>query len=219
MRLLVRRTGRTRPRSPVQSVFELEAKVRKAYAAIPAGLRSDRLISSTLPDVEKTQRDCIYLHAIYHLCLISLHSSLVSVDPEEGDDISASPTLSDSCTRTVARHAASFAELARKYLATVPDFSKVPSFVGYAAFLAGSVHAIRLELGEDLQNTTSHTHALICGLLLSELKIYYPVLDGMVGSFLNSSFTVGHDVTYLTSGCSGRISQLECPKPVSIHRK
>lgn len=188
VRLLVRLTRGARPPSYMQSVFELENKLRKAYAAIPPALLSEDLMSSTYPDVEKTQRNSIHLHSIYHLCLIFLHSSMVQAFSGDQDSMDIPPSLSDSCARSVSQHAVAFTELARKYLATIPDFSKVPCFVGYSAFVAGSVHVVRMDLEENPQNTTPYAHALICRHLLSELKIYYPVLDCLVCGLVFSSF-------------------------------
>ena len=73
-----------------------------------------------------------------------------------------------------------FVEMSRDYLATTPDFTKVPAFAGYCAFVAGSVQECILELllvGEvyDLPNDIE-----ICMTVLRELTVYWPVLSYFV---------------------------------------
>ena len=175
----------------MQSVFELDQKLRKAYAAISSELKCEELMSATTLDSEKTQRISMHLHSVYHLCFICLHSSMVPAFSGGENNMDISPTLSDSCARSVLEHAVAFTEMSKRYLATVPDFSKIPAFLGYAAFIAGSVHAIRMDLHQNPQNSTPYAHALVCLLILLELKIYYPVLNGLV-SDLESLLTNIH---------------------------
>jgi hypothetical protein len=78
-------------------------------------------------------------------------------------------------------------EMAKRYLPTTPDFSKVPSFVGYCAFIARSVHGIMLDLKDTCLAPALRTNAIVCLIILEELKIYWPILSFMVHTHLLSS--------------------------------
>ncbi|KIV92638.1 hypothetical protein PV10_03911 [Exophiala mesophila] len=87
--------------------------------------------------------------------------------------------LSETCGSSVIRYANSFADLARDFLATSPDLGKVPTFVGYCAFVAGSVHAHMMHADFKRENSVAHANGVVCLIFLTEMKIYYPVLQDM----------------------------------------
>ncbi len=81
---------------------------------------------------------------------------------------------------TVYTNGRRFVEMAREYLSTTPDFTKVPSFVGYCAFVAGSAQECVMEFqatrdGHDLPDDVE-----ICLIVLRELVVYWPVLKCFV---------------------------------------
>lgn len=178
IRNLVRQTWNNRSTGYMTVVFEHDAKVEQVYRTIPVELSSKDVMGSHQP--ERRRRNAFLLNSIYYLCVIYLHASTVPGFSGKGVGSDISSNLAEFCARTALLNANLFAEMARAYLATRPDFSKIPSFTGYCAFIAGSVHAVMLAQGQSRANDPSWTHAVLCLLILQELKCYFPVLSVFV---------------------------------------
>lgn len=76
-----------------------------------------------------------------------------------------------------------FVEISREYLATTPDFTKVPSFVGYCAFVAGSVQETVMDFEVAGEGYDICGDVEICMVVLKELMAYWPVLKCFVCPF------------------------------------
>ena len=155
-------------------------KLQKVYRTLPAELKGVDAVGSDTP--EQRQRNAFYLNSIYYLCLIYLHASVVPGISGSKAKLDISDNLSEFCGRTALINASRFAKMAKAYLASVPDFSKIPSFVGYCAFIAGSVHAVALRLKQYHSSVSSWARRgiIVCSLILQELKSYYPILTPLV---------------------------------------
>ncbi|KAL6248803.1 hypothetical protein RBB50_003866 [Rhinocladiella similis] len=173
IRNLVRQTWNSRSAGYMTTVFEYDSKLEQFYRTIPPELRSKDVMNPQYP--ERRRRNAFLLNSIYYLCAIYLHASTVPGFSGKGTGLDISANLAEFCARTALLNANLFAEMARAYLATRPDFSKVPSFVGYCAFIAGSVHAVMLRLRNGPADW-SWRHSIMCLLILQELKFYFPIM-------------------------------------------
>lgn len=155
----------------------MDAKLQQFYESLPSQFNNTESLSS---DSEKLQRNVFFLRSIYYLCVMCLHSSAVpALSCSEMDFIIPQEIAKLSAKRvhSTARH---FVEMSRNYLATTPDFTKVPSFVGYCAFVAGSVQECVLELQGLGQVYDLPEDVEICMIILKELTVYWPVLSCFV---------------------------------------
>lgn len=178
MRLLVRQSWGFQTSSYLSSVLELEAKLHRVYAAIPAEVKADDKMSAN--GTERMQRNAMLLHAIYYCCLLSLHSSVVPMFSGSTADSKVSPTLLDSCGRTVLETAQNFMTLVKGFLRTSPDMTKISSFVAYATYLLGSVNAIAYKFLPRQQDAHLYIQGLICLRVVDSMAMYYPGLDSLV---------------------------------------
>ena len=167
-------------------LFGLDAKLRRAYDEIPSDLKSGDLMTSKWSS--NAQRNAMLLFAIYYCCEITLHSSIVPIFSGSTVRMDISPTLIDSCRTTAVQAATAFAKMIRRVILISPDFSKVATFVAYAAFTAGSVLAIlSTSQRQGQQRASWYAHGLACLLELKEMKEYFPGLAGMVSSLSRTS--------------------------------
>ena len=178
---LVRRCWHTHSAAYMTSVFELDSKLRQLYRVIPTELKSEDVMSSNIP--ERTQRNALFLHSIYYLCLVYLHASVVPGFSGSKVRLQISTSLVEFCAKTALLNANLYADMAKGYLATIPDFTRLPSFVGYCAFIAGSVHGVMLGLTQTSYTSSSWANGIVCLLVLEELKVYWPSLGILVCTF------------------------------------
>lgn len=168
--------------SYLSSILELEAKLHRVYDEIPAEVKSDDVMSAD--GTERTQRNAMLLHAIYYCCLLYLHSSVVPIFSGSTADSKVSPTLLDSCGRTVLETAQNFMTLIKGFLRTSPDMTKISSFVAYATYLLGSVNAIAYKFLPRQQGADLYIQGLICLRVVNSMATYYPGLDSLVSHSL-----------------------------------
>ena len=109
-----------------------------------------------------------------------LHSSVVPALSCFKTDFNIPHEIVKLSASTVYSNARRFVEMAREYLSTTPDFTKVPSFVGYCAFVAGSVQECVLEFLTSQDRYDLPDDVEICIIILRELLVYWPVLTCFV---------------------------------------
>ncbi|KAE8413518.1 hypothetical protein BDV36DRAFT_268252 [Aspergillus pseudocaelatus] len=77
-------------------------------------------------------------------------------------------------------HIKMFVQSTRVYLAVGAEFKEMPPFMGYCAYIAGSIQAhtscFRNCPGESL----SWAQGMLCFLILEEMKTQWPMLNSMV---------------------------------------
>ena len=111
-----------------------------------------------------------------------LHSSAVPALSFTKTGLLISPEIVKLSARTVFSAARLFVEMSREYLATSPDFTKVPSFVGYCAFVAGSIQKVVMDFQVAGEGYDISGDVEICMVVLTELMAYWPVLKCFVRS-------------------------------------
>ena len=132
------------------------------------------------PSPEPLQRNAYFIRCIYYLCVMCLQSSAVPALSCTKTGFLISPEIVKLSARTVFHTARSFVEMSREYLATRPDFTKVPSFVGYCAFVAGSVLKVVMDFQVAVESYDFSGDIQLCLILLKELTAYYRVLRPFV---------------------------------------
>lgn len=180
VRSLVRRSWDTHSSEYMTSVFELDLKLQRAYRSIPVELKGEGVLRNNVP--ERKRRNAFFLNSIYYLCVVYLHASAVPAFSGSKAGLEISTNLVEFCARTTLLNANLYTEMAKAYRATTPDFSKVPSFVGYCAFIAGSIHGVMLGLKQTSSTRSSWANGIVCLLVLQELKVYWPILGILVSN-------------------------------------
>lgn len=87
----------------------------------------------------------------------------------------------DTSIRTVLTAATQFTFMLLDFLATKPDVTRIPPFIGYCTFAAGLVHSTLSSLSPSLAVADAHCqHMQVALLLLDELINYWPILTPLV---------------------------------------
>lgn len=117
------------------------------------------------------------LHAMNHHCRLTLHSSLVPrFSGKHATDLPAE--VIKLSTEASIRSAESMAELARDLLAFECEFAKIPPYVGYCMYVAGSIHVTMINssiLGETARRNLSTILVVLQG-----MKPLWTILDRLV---------------------------------------
>ena len=167
-------------------MFELDGNLQKLYKELPKELTAEGLISPG--SSERILRNAFFLRSIYHLCLVYLHASVVPGLSGSKRGLDCSRNLVEYCARTALSNATLFSDMAKDYLGSRPDFSKVPTFVGYCAFIMGSTHAVMLGHSGTTDAFASFSNSVYCLMMLQELKDYWPIMRFLVCSLAFDTF-------------------------------
>lgn len=158
--------------------YDMDSKLQQFYETLPRRVREKSAVRDS--NQERLQRIVYFIHSIYYLCVMRLHSSAVPALSRTKAGLLISPNVVRLSARTVFSTARLFVEMSREYLATVPDFTKVPSFVGYCAFVAGSVQEVVMDFQVAGDDYDFSRDVEICILVLRELMAYWPILKCFV---------------------------------------
>ena len=181
-------------------MFDLDAKLQKLHTELPLELKAEGLMRSN--SSERITQNAFFLRSIYYLCLVYLHASLVPGLSGSKRGLDCSKNLADFCARTSLLNASLFSGMAKDYLSSRPDFSKVPTFCGYCAFIIGSTHAVMLSHVEESHAFYSFSNSVHCLLILQELKEYWPFLSFLV--WFSSSSVPSKSSLANGRSCGGR---------------
>lgn len=160
------------------TLFDLDSRVRQQHDSIPSDFGDGTSIQMLVG--EGLCRSAFHIHSIYYVCMIFLHASVVPVLSGSAANKGLSPLVTKLSATTALSNAFAFAKMAKEYLRTQPDFTKLPPFVGYCAFVAGSVlNAAGVHLAPKAANQ-NHEGSLVCAAVLQELSVYWPVFHSFV---------------------------------------
>lgn len=176
IKILVLQSWDNYPPEYTSKVFQLNSRLQALYRTMPADLDDEGLKKA---NSERTQQNSFFVHSVYYLCLIYLHASTIPRFAGSKESLKISQDFADYSIKKVTLNAQRFAEVAKRYLATTPDFSRLPPFAGYCAYIAGSVHRIIVAIDKDIQRL-SQINYVVCLAIIEELKLYYPTLDSLV---------------------------------------
>lgn len=114
-----------------------DARIHTSWSNLPADLRLDDQMSLTNVDMEAFQ-GILLLNIVYHQCFCALHSSIVPLFSwsKGGWDGAYARQLS---AQAALDHANKISSLFRATLRLPWDFTKLHSFLGYAAYCACSI--------------------------------------------------------------------------------
>lgn len=182
-RNLVRQSWDSYSSTYVAAIFELDLRLQQIYAMLPPELQVENALKRGAS--EDLQRNSFYLNSIYYLCNIFLHASAVPGLSGSSGASDIPHNFMEFCATIALTNANNFSKMAKTYLERSPDLAKIPPFVGYCAFISGSVHAVMARLSRESSIfTPSRAQSIVCLLVLQELKAYYPILGLLVSSTL-----------------------------------
>lgn len=174
----VRKLEESSYQSCLATFFELDGSLQEFHSSLPSEFKSGNLMSRSKS--EPLQRNAFFILSIYHLSMIFLHSSMVPALSLSTAGKSIPPAVIKISSQTATTHAERFAKMTRGYLSTKPEIAKIPSFVGYCAFVTGMVlSAVMAFIGPERGQGVRRDGA-VCALLLWELKVYWPTLQCFV---------------------------------------
>lgn len=178
IKTFVQRSSYTNASAFLAAFFDLDSKLQQFYKSLPHEFRANDLMTHT--SSERLQRNAYFVRSVYYLCVMYLHSAAVPALSGIKNGLCPSPEIIKLSARKVFSTAREFVELSKEYFSTTPDFTKVPSFVGFCAFVAGSVQEAVMDFqitGEDYDFSGD---VAICMVVLKELMVYWPVLKCFV---------------------------------------
>jgi hypothetical protein len=156
-------------------IFELDQRLHDIYKTI-ASLSSSSFTPE--PGSEFRHYQTLLLHAIYHICQIVLHSSVLRIFSGQEPVTTVSPSISSICARQVLSSASSFAELVQALLESA-DMTRIPPFVAYTAFISGCVFKTLVAVQTVDAQTYHAKHFESCDRLIGALSRFWPVLQRM----------------------------------------
>ncbi|OQV08107.1 hypothetical protein CLAIMM_12427 [Cladophialophora immunda] len=163
------------------SLLAADGKIRQLQERITTYTNTMVEETNSSPDACDLSYCFFYLQAAYYQCLIFLHASLIPIfsgqqQGEENVD-AVPPSMLETSIRTVLTAATQFTFMLLDFLATKPDVTRIPPFIGYCTFAAGLVHSTLNSLSPSLPVADAHCqHMQVALLLLDELIIYWPIL-------------------------------------------
>lgn len=173
--------------SPVYlcSVLVADGKIRQLQERITTYMNSMVEETDPSPDERDLSYRFFYLQAVYYQCLVFLYASLIPdfscQQQGEGSIDAVPPSMLETSIRTVLTAATQFTFMLLDFLATKPDVTRIPPFVGYCTFAAGLVHSTLGSLSPNRPVSDAHfQHMQVALLLLDELRSYWPILTPLV---------------------------------------
>lgn len=121
-------------------------------------------------------------HTIYHICQIVLHSTIVPVFSGRPADVSMPRELVQMSAESVIKNATSLGLILHQHLSLHTDPTKISPFVGYAAFVCGSVFVIYEHTRHEemaVPKIDSDETRSLCQ-ILDTLKLYWYPLRRLV---------------------------------------
>ena len=173
--------------SDIATLFELASRLQNQYQALPELLRSQRAIRPSLP--ERVVQNSMFLLSTYHLCAVYLNWSIVPASANAAEHSPLPASVARQCVQTAYSHARQFAHLARAYFATVPDITKISSFIGYSAYVAGLVLGAVVRCLRATREDDVWKDGLACLLLMQELAPYWSPFETLVSCGCCGIFT------------------------------
>ncbi|OAL24662.1 hypothetical protein AYO22_05451 [Fonsecaea multimorphosa] len=169
--------------SPVYlcSMLVADGKIRQLQERITTYINTVVDETDSSPDERDLSYSFFYLQAVYYQCLIFLYASLIPIfscqQQGEKNDDAVPLSMLETSIRTVLTAATQFTFMLLDFLATKPDVTRIPPFIGYCTFAVGLVHSTLNSLSPSLPVADAHCqHMQVALLLLDELIIYWPIL-------------------------------------------
>jgi hypothetical protein len=119
------------------------------------------------------------VHALYHLCVCTVHSSIVPVFSNIPPDPRISKKLTRLSAEEAVKHSLKLCNMATDFLGIVPDKSRCPSFSAYAMFVAASIQFKSLGAQGLLRNDSIGRLYPAISILERVKRIWRP-LEGLV---------------------------------------
>lgn len=153
----------------------------------------ERLLSYGTPEVPcSTSSSESYLLfsvlCLYHLCACTLTSTMVPLFSNIPSNPLVSKKMSRICAEDAIRHASELLELAAKFVVNQADAARLPSTIGFAMFVASTIHFRTLGAQNKLRSHgLDKIHPAI--VMVQELKSYWRPLSGPVSIKSATMFT------------------------------
>lgn len=162
----------------IATLFELTSKLQNIYQTFPEPLKSETAIQPSSP--ESLVRNSMFLLSTYHLCAVYLNWSIVPAAASVAERSPIPTSAVRHCVQTAYSHARQFAHLARAYIATLPDITKITSFIGYSAYVAGLVFGAVVRCLRASREDNAWRDGLACLLFMQELTPYWSPFKTLV---------------------------------------
>lgn len=158
--------------------MELDTRLRLVFENLHPNLRYQN--ASSFKPGKLDPYKLVLIHSLYNLCFCALHSSIVPVF----SDFVKNPAVSGSLLRLSAlesvNHAVLILDMATTFMNNRLETSRLPSIVGYAMFVASTIHFKSLVAQGKLRaHGLARFKAAVS--ILGRLKEYWVPLRGLVG--------------------------------------
>lgn len=119
------------------------------------------------------------VHVLYHLCVCTLHSSIVPVFSNIPPDPRISKKLTRLSAEEAVKHSLNLCNMATEFLGIIPDKSRCPSFTAYGMFVATSIQFKSMGAQGLLRNDSIGRLYPAISILQCVKRIWRP-LEGLV---------------------------------------
>lgn len=163
--------------STIATFLDLDSKLSSALDYLGPDLRYADL--ATFTSQRGDNYKLFWLHGLYRLGALTLHSSLVPVFSNDPPHPHISKKLVRLSAEEVVRHSSNTLDMATAFLNTNPDLSRLASTTAYVMFVAINLHFRSL-----VAQRTLRTHGLgrfkAAIFIIACLKQYWATLSGLV---------------------------------------
>lgn len=157
-------------------IFELDQRLQDMHDIL-GPLNVPQSESGSTLELSHYQK--LLLHAVYHICKIVLHSSVLPIFSNEDEEAATVSSINRTCALEVLSNASTFAELLQAVLDTNPGMTKIYPFVSYAAYTTGSVLKALASVQSGDARPHHAQHFQSCVRIVSGVSKFWPVLRHM----------------------------------------
>jgi hypothetical protein len=174
-------------------IFELDQRLQDMHDIL-GPLNVPQSESGSILELSHYQK--LLLHAVYHICKIVLHSSVLPIFSNEDEEAATVSSINRTCALEVLSNASIFAELLQAVLDTNPDMTKIYPFVSYAAYTTGSVLKALASVQSGDARLHHAQHFQSCVQIVSGVSKFWPVLRHMRSQmFRGASFLLNQNIS------------------------
>ncbi|KAL5315282.1 hypothetical protein ACEPPN_016149 [Leptodophora sp. 'Broadleaf-Isolate-01'] len=187
------------PSGRIATLFELDRRLGIVFENFHPDLRYQQADSLTSAKLDPYR--LFSIHCLYRLCACALHTSIVPLFSESPSTPLVSKKLVRISAEESVKHASLMLDMASVLLTTRPDISRLPSIIGYAMFVACTVHFKSLVAQRRLQKYgTSRFRGAVC--ILEQLKEYWATNQGLWDALKNLYASKGLDIDTISKSDS-----------------
>lgn len=156
-----------------------DVKLQTFLATLPYHLQGTGLAWSQR--CQDAQSNTFYLESMHHCSRLRLWAvTCAAFSAPRRWSVKLTPAQARRCTARLFEILDNFGQSLWKYLTAAPDYSRMPSSLGYCVFIAGCGFSQMPTFGTEQRRSKAWAYGMLCFLLLEDLAVQNPTLGSKV---------------------------------------